>query len=716
MPNYQDPEMSQDMSQDMSQVPYVDENAVDEYMNPTELGSETEVNMVEYEEQAQSILIEYSKKIDLTPELDDDKLAEIGKKVITGFDEDKRSCSEWSMQVEEAQKLSKLAKEPKNYPLPRSANIKFPLITNACYQFAARTYPELIKDGKIVKAAIIGTDPTGEKEKLADRISRHMSYQLLYQSSEWEQLLDKLLVLLPNVGFLCKKTFFDPLQRRIRSVLCNYEDLFVNSEVAELKQARRISHCIRLHLNELIEGSRAGIYRKESVDKLVEKYKTDDLDPAIEIIEQHRYLDLDDDGYEEPYIVTVLKEDHQVIRIIARYTESDIRFNSSDEVTRIEPIHYFTDYHFLPSPDGKFHSMGFGTLMLHLNETINTILNQLIDSGTLANLRGGYIDARIKLPSGQSLHNPGEWKRVKTVGLIGIKEGIVPIEYREPSTVLYQLLSLLIQTGRDLSSATDVLSGKQQASRAPASTVATLVEQGLKIFNSIQRRLYRSMKDEFQKIFKLNKIYLDPYEYITILDDEFAIAQKDYANESIDILPIADPNFSSDAQRLVKVQAMMNIIDDPEVNRKEILTRFLKALDVSEPEKIIKPEDTNAPPPLEALELQGKFEESASKLDLEGRKVDLQEKQATVQMAKVKAEILKLEADTIKALADAESAEAGNQLDVYKSHLETLKTKLDMILKEKELDRNITQQIIDARNIEEDRKVQRVKNEAPPVS
>src|SRR3990167_3891596 len=640
MPNYQDPEMSQDMSQDMSQVPYVDENAVDEYMNPTELGSETEANMVEYEEQAQSILIEYSKKIDLTPELDDDKLAEIGKKVITGFDEDKRSCSEWSMQVEEAQKLSKLAKEPKNYPLPRSANIKFPLITNACYQFAARTYPELIKDGKIVKAAIIGTDPTGEKEKLADRISRHMSYQLLYQSSEWEQLLDKLL----------------------------------------------------------------------------EIFKTDDLDPAIEIIEQHRYLDLDDDGYQEPYIVTVLKEDHQVIRIIARYTESDIRFNSSDEVTRIEPIHYFTDYHFLPSPDGKFHSMGFGTLMLHLNETINTILNQLIDSGTLANLRGGYIDARIKLPSGQSLHNPGEWKRVKTVGLIGIKEGIVPIEYREPSTVLYQLLSLLIQTGRDLSSATDVLSGKQQASRAPASTVATLVEQGLKIFNSIQRRLYRSMKDEFQKIFKLNKIYLDPYEYITILDDEFAIAQKDYANESIDILPIADPNFSSDAQRLVKVQAMMNIIDDPEVNRKEILTRFLKALDVSEPEKIIKPEDTNAPPPLEALELQGKFEESASKLDLEGRKVDLQEKQATVQMAKVKAEILKLEADTIKALADAESAEAGNQLDVYKSHLETLKTKLDMILKEKELDRNITQQIIDARNIEEDRKVQRVKNEAPPVS
>lgn len=678
---------------------------------PANLVSESESNMIlDTSNPITSQLKDYLQSINIATNLEESDLSQIGSRVVQGFDEDKASCAEWMQQVEDAQKLVKLVREPKNYPLPKSANIKYPLITSACSQFASRTYPEIIKNGRVVKAVVIGADPTGEKEKRAERVARHMSYQLLYESDEWEQTLDKLLIMLANVGFVCKKTFFDPFTNRNRSILCNYDELIINTNIPNLKEARRISHLLTVHLNDLIEGARSGIYLKAVIEELQNSTPSDRYDEPIELIEQHRYLDLDDDGYEEPYIVTYCKKNNKVIRIVARYTDVDIKVNENNEVLRISPIHYFTDFHFLPSPDGKFHSLGFGTLMLHLNETINTILNQLIDSGTLANLRGGYIDARLKLPSGQTLHDQGEWKRIKSVGMVNLRDGILPIDYKEPSSVLFQLLNLLIQAGKDLSSSTEVLKGTQETSRSPASSVMAMIEQGLKELMAIQRRLYRSLKEEYQKLFRLNQIYLDPQEYTVILDEPLAIAQSDYETQSLDIMPIADPNLSNEMHRLVQDQALLAILDRPEPDKHEILRRHLELLNVAAPEKILPPPQPNQPPPLDAVKLQGELEDKAKKLDLKEREVKLKEQQFEADLVKQKIELMKLYAETIKTMAEAEAAEQGQQLDIYTSHVNAVKTKIDLLLRDQALDAQAAQQIAQQLNVTKDRELAQAQN------
>lgn len=667
---------------------------------PTILSSQTETDLVSKPSTESEIKIyNYINKINIAEELDEEKLTEIANYVVTGFEEDKRSSAEWMEQVETAQKLAKLTKEPKNYPLPNSANIKYPLITTACQQFAARTYPEVVKNGRVVKAAVVGR-PTQEKIDLGERISKHMSYQLLYQSQEWERSLDNLLIMLANVGLVFKKTFYDPLKNRIRSILCKYDEIYVNSEIHELADARRITHRLTgVTLNDLIEGARAGVYLSSAVEELKEHSPKSEIDNSFELLEQHRYLDLDEDGYEEPYVVTICTKNRKVLRIIARYTEADIALNINNEVMRINPIQYFTDFHFLPSPCGKFHSLGFGTLMLHLNETINTILNQLIDAGRLANLRGGYIDARLKLPNGQTLHDPGEWKKVKAVGLINIKDGMFPMDYREPSNVLLQLLGTLIETGKSLSSSTEVLRGQQDASRAPASTVSALIDQGLKEFLAIQRRFYRGLKDEFQKVFNLNKIYLDPYEYITILDDEFAVAQRDYDNKSIDILPIADPNLSSDVQRMVQDQALLMILNEPEIDRYEVLRRHLDTLQVPDKEKILPPPQPQPPNP-DIIAIQADIEHKAQLLNLKDRELKLKESEFEADLLKTKFEIIKLYNESLKISAEAEAIEPGQQLEMYKSHLDSLKFKFDSMLKQNQFDKDVMQQILDQKNME----------------
>lgn len=666
---------------------------------PTELNSVASNNLIPMSDDiGEPFLYKLSEKLNIAEDLDEDKLTEIAHLVLSGYEEDLKTNQEWLESVNDAQKLSKLTKEPKNYPLPNSANIKYPLITNACSQFAARTYPEIVKNGRVVKCAVIGK-PTTEKEALAERVSKHMSYQLLQQSPEWEKSLDTLLIMLANVGVVFKKTFYDPLKNRIRSILCDYKDIVVNSGIQELTDARRITHKIPVYMNDLFEGMKAKVYLPNVVEDLAVSMSSDELDNSFDILEQHRYLDLDEDGYEEPYIVTVCTKNNKVLRIAARYTSMDIGFDQNDQVMRITPIHYFTDFHFLPSPDGKFHSFGFGTLMLHLNETINTILNQLIDAGRLTNLRGGYIDARLKLPSGQTLHDPGEWKRVKATGLVSLRDGMYPIEYKEPSSVLYQLLALLIQTGKELSSSTEALKGTESGQRTPVGTMQQLIDQGLKEFLAIQRRIFRSLKEEFQKIYKLNKIYLDPIEYITVLDDELAIAQKDYDNSSIDILPVADPNLSSDTQRLIQDQALLMIMNEPQVDKREILSRHLEVLQVSNKDKILPPPKPEAPN-LEAIQVQADIENQAQQLNLKARELTLKEQQFAADAMKTQMEILKLYNESLKIAAEAEAIEPGQQLEMYKAHLEGLRTKFDAILKDQGLNHQIMTSLMDKKNIE----------------
>jgi len=623
-------------------------------------------------------LKEFVNNPNIATELDEQTLQDIGQRVIRGYEEDLGSSQSWMNDVNEVMKLAALTKEKKSYPLPDSANIKFPLITKACYEFSSRTYPEIIRDGKLVKGRVIGKDPTGEKAKQADRVSDFMNYQLLYENQEWELELDRALNLLPLVGFLCKKTYFDPIRKINKSIICDYEDLIVNSEIKSLEDARRISHVLHLRLNDLIEHKNADLYLSKPVDEIIKLYEKDELDREILAVEQHTYLDLDNDGYSEPYIVTVSKDQGRVLRIVARFTEESIVAEKS-KLVYIKPLQYFTDYHFLVSPKGKFQSVGFGILMLHLNETVNTILNQLIDAGKLANMQGGYMDSRLTvLGSADSLHEPGQWKKIKSLNM-ALKDGMLPVNYKEPSSVLYQLLGLLIAASKDLSSSTEVMSGNSGTDNAKSGAVMALIEQGMKVFTSIQRRVYRSLSNEYRKLFMLNSLYLEESSYVEVLDDQLAVARKDFDFSKINIMPVADPNLSSDAQRAAKNQFLMGLIGQPGINVEEIYKRIFEFANIPNPEALLIPKEEQQQPNPEVIKVQADIEARAQELNIKGRELALEEKRFALETYRTECELAKIKADAIKSLAQAEAAEAGTQMQDYMNQLDILKTQLDAI-------------------------------------
>ncbi len=625
----------------------------------------------------------FIKSTNIADMLEQDELAMIGMRVMTGYMEDKQTQRIWMSNVEDAQRLARLTKEPKNTPLPQSANIKFPLITNACYQFAARTYPELIQDGKVVKCEIIGRDVDGTLSDKAERISTHMSYQLLGPDNDWEASTDKLLTVLPNVGFLVKKTYYDTVKKRNSSLVCNYKDIIIRnaSDVQCLDDLRRITHDLYYHVNDLVEAARYGIFKKDVVEEICNRMSVNVTDDSIVLHEQHRFLDLDHDGYEEPYIVTTEDGTNKVLRIVARYTENDIKMGDNGEVNCITPIQFFTDFHFLRSTDGSFMSVGFGTLMLHLNETVNTILNQLIDAGTLANMQTGFIDSRLKIMGGQTQCDPGQWNRVK--GVIGqtLKDGVLPINYKEPSQTLFQLLGMLIESGKELSSSTEVMSGQSNPQNVPATTVLALVEQGMKVFNGIQRRLYSSLKSEYQKLFKLNKMYLPPFAEQDVVG--VPITQNDYENESLRVIPIADPNLSSDAQRMAKVQFLMNLMNQPatgqHLNIQECLRRAFVAINMPNPAPLLN----MAPPPPDPklIKVQTQAAEKQGKLQLQNRAQDLKEKEFIAKLAKMEAEIHELQAKAVNLVSQAAKASHDSQTSEFNSHVSAIKAQIDATAK-----------------------------------
>lgn len=629
----------------------------------------------------QHILENYVDKKNICDSLDEEQLAKCAMLVLHGVSEDESSQTKWMADTDDALKLSRLTKEPKNTPWDNASNIKYPLITTACYQFAARTYPELIQDGKIVKAQIEGrSNPM--LDMMSEGISTHMSYQLLGADSEWEESMDTLLVVLPNVGFLCKKTYYDSLKKKNISDVIHYKDLILRNDASIqcLDDLRRITQVLHMHPNDLISGCRSGLYYEDAIEEIMNYYTSPQANPACDLYEQHRFLDLDDDGYEEPYIVTVHKQTTKVIRIVARFEKSGIEFNEDKEVVRIAPTQYFTAYKFLPAPDGSFMSVGFGSLMLHLNETVNTILNQLIDAGTLANLKTGIIDSRVKIMGGQMRADPGQWTRVKGVNGTALKDGFMPLDYKEPSTVLYQLLGLLLQASKELTSSTDAMQGMQNATNVPATSMLAMIEQGLKMFSAIQRRLYRSLKQEYQKLYILNGKHLDEQEYITVLGDDFKQLPNIYQTKAIKVIPVADPNLSSDAQRMAQAQALMVLAGKPGINNAEIYTRYLESIKAPNPKSIVSPDPkASTPPDPKAMEMQAKAQTKSDEVKIKARAQELKEKEFAAKLSKIEAEITQMQSAALKNVAQSKQIEHSTGLDEFHAKLQAIKDQVNAV-------------------------------------
>lgn len=599
------------------------------------------------------------------------KLNDIAATCLKGYEKDLLSRKDWEDENKEYMKLACQVMEKKDYPWPNASNVKFPILTTAALQFASRAYPSLVSGFDVVKAKAIGSDPEGKANGQAQNISSHMSYQLLYEMPDWDEDMDKLCFILPIVGTVFKKTYYDPDGKCNKSELVLANDLVVDYWAKSLDKAYRKTHKIWRTPNEILSRQRQGIYIEDeeyfngvdltqggSVTKNTEgteKRKEPDPDEASPrlILECHTFYDLDEDDYAEPYIITIDYESQKILRIVARFYKEGVLIEDK-KIIKIIPCEYFTKFGFLPNPDGGFYDLGFGLLLGGVNGAVNTLINQLIDAGTLANLQGGFISKGIRIKQGEMRFSPGEWKAVNNFG-DDLKKGIYPLPVKEPNNVLMELLGTLVQSGKELASIAEIFTGKMPGQNTPASTTMATIEQGLKVFTAIYKRIYRSLGQEFEKLYALNKLYLPDR---VVLDIEVAgekkhinVEKKDYGLSTIPqqgkpfvrIIPAADPNMVSETQRLVKSQGLLELMPLGTINAQVATKQILEQQGQAN-----IPELTTLPPPQpdpeiaikeKELEMKQQIEQVKAQADQQKLQMEMQMMQLEMQIEQQKAQL-----------------------------------------------------------------------------
>lgn len=649
----------------------------------------------------------------------------IGETVVREFDIDDGTRDAWKEQYRAAHKLAMQVMEPKTSPWPGAANVKFPLLTIASLQFQSRAYAQLVDTNELVKCKVIGDDPQGLKNAHAERVSTFMSYQLLEQDEHWEEDTDRLLMILPIVGCVIRKTYYDAPEGHVCSQMIMPEDFVVSYYTKNLEQAPRATHILHQSLREIQAKQIAGVYAdvtlvqqaEDQTNELTQELKQDrgllppidDPEKDREVLEQHRFLDLDGDGFFEPYVVTVDKLTSKCLRIFPRFTDTDIKRNKDDQIRTlatqtmqmmqaplpedpdaaqveiglrhqqaqameaeieklkksskiiyIEPIVYFTKYSFLPSPDGSFYDLGFGTLLGPINHTVDTIINQLVDSGTLQTSSNGFVSSNVRVRGGDLRFRPFEWKRAD-VGAGSLKEGLVPLPVNQPSAVLFSLLELLINYGERISSVTDMMVGETPGQNTPATTSMAALDQGMKVFSGILKRLYRGMKQEFRKVYRLNRVYLDPQEYFTVLgtNQQQVVFQQDFMGNPNEVVPEADPSTGSDSARVQRALTVKQMAaQTPGYNQQAVELWVLKEMKVPDLDELYP---TNPPIPAQpspdAQKIQIMAMEAQTKMLAE---------QANTKIAalKAQAEVENMRAQAALYLAQAQAA--GAQMDAVK--------------------------------------------------
>lgn len=587
--------------------------------------------------------------------LSDDERKKIGARCVQEYQADCETRTQWAKDCEEGIKLATQVVEEKNWPWPKAANVKFPLLSESAITFSARAYPELVT-GEIVKAEVTGNDPQGAKAARAARVSKFQCWQQKYRMPYWEEETDSLLVMLPLVGNVFRKVFKDPI-KGAQARLVRAQDFVVNHKSKSMETLRRETEVMEFYGNELEEKFRSGEWKRVSLSP-DNKDGIPDEDKPYQILEQHRWLDLDKDGYEEPYVVTFHEASGEVLRIVARFTTDDVTLKGY-EVVRIEAERHYIKYGFIPNPDGGLYDIGMCHLLLPISESINTVLNQLLDAGTLSNTQGGLLAKGIRIKGGNFSVTPGEWKFVDSNGQ-KLSESIFPLPVREPSVVLFQLLGLLIESGKSLANLKDVLQGNLPNANVPATTVLALIEQGAKVYSGIYKRIWRAMSAEFKAVFKINgKSVQDQgflQTYAQVLDDPQA-GPEDFNSQDYDVCPVADPNTSSQVQRLARAQVLMPLRGTPGIDDSEVVTEYLSAAGYTNPERFYKPKEAQA-----AMAQQQAMQQRVMESQLVRDSA-----MAVAKMHETVANTTNKYADAMKKIAEAEATEAGVQIDAYAS-------------------------------------------------
>jgi len=554
----------------------------------------------------------------LAEELHKDDLASLGLYCKHIYEYDVASRSMWETKMVPIVKSAMQLYEEKTFPWQGASNIKLPLITISAFQYHTRVYSLLLQGQDVVNLTYYGDDPKGIKDDMSKRIAQHLNYQILEQDKEWEENMDLTFLIQSIMGCAFKKISFSVENNHPISRFVSPWDLIVPYYTKSMENFIRVSHRMSLSENDCYERHLRGVFLKLEGDPRINQAtnrlkdiqqetmgigtEAMDSEAPFEVIEQHRFLDLDKDGYLEPYIVTFAEGTGQVLRVVARYFEDSISYNeeftNKPKIRYIKPHNMFVKYPFIPSVDGCFYDMGFGSILEGLSHSVDSLFNQMIDAGSLSNLGGGFISRNLVIRSGGYRFAPGEYKIVDATGA-SLQEGIKDLPIREPSEVLFNLLELMLSYADRVAGSTEPQQGENPGQNTPRGTYVDMLEEGGKIFKGLFKRTYRAFREELNKLYEINSLYLsDDVTKFNSLNTsmDVVITKDDYIQHRGYVKPSADPEVGSDAMKVVQSQSLLEVAqNNPGFDQYSVMQRFLKSMKISNIDEVYPPPEVSPP-------------------------------------------------------------------------------------------------------------------------
>ena len=537
--------------------------------------------------------------------LDDESLQNLSSDLMQEYKDDKSSRDEWYDAYSKGLKLLGFTYEDRSQPFQGASGVTHPLLAETVTQFQAQAYKELLPANGPVRTQIIGAS-NPQKEEQAQRVQEFMNYQIMHVMEDFDPDLDQMLFYLPLSGSAFKKIYFDTTLNRAVSKFVPSEDLIVPYSATDLATAERVTHVIKRTENEVRKMQVMGIYQdvdlqfkdeasNSSIQEAVNKidgvrptgssYKND----VYTLLEMHCDLDIpgyeNDDGIKLPYIVTIDEGSQKVLSIYRNYEEGDTLYKKKQ---------YFVHYKFLPGLG--FYGFGLIHMLGGLSRTATSALRQLIDAGTLSNLPAGFKARGLRIRDDDNPLQPGEFRDVDAPSG-DLRQGLLPLPYKEPSATLFQLLGFVVQSGQRFATIADQKIGDSVAANAPVGTTMALIERGSRVMSAIHKRLHYSQKTEFNLLAKVFKdFYPQVYPYDVGKNAAAVFKAQDF-DERVDIMPVSDPNIFSMSQRvtLAQTQLQMAQSDPNQHNLYEAYKRMYQALGVKDIDAILPVPKPDAP-------------------------------------------------------------------------------------------------------------------------
>jgi hypothetical protein len=549
----------------------------------------------------------------LAEHMDDSALQLLADELIEGFDNDKRSRKDWEMTYKTGLDLLGLKIENRTEPWPGACGVYHPILTEATVRFQSEAIMETFPPRGPVKAKILGKENT-DTENAADRVKDYMNYMLTEKMVNYRSEHERMLWSLPLTGSAFKKIYYDPTIKRPEAIFIPAEDFVAPFTASDLESCERFTHVMRKIKNEIRRMQVSGFYRDIELEEPSEVFM-DDVKKAeadaqgIDIIKDNRYtlleinvnLDLEEDPYraegeiEIPYVVTVDYSSKAVLSVYRNWVEEDDTYKRR--------MHY-VKYDYVPG----FGFYGYG--LIHLigghAKSATSLLRQLIDAGTLANLPGGLKTRGMRIKGDDTPIMPGEFRDVD-VPSGKIQENIAFLPYKEPSQTLLSLFDKIVEQGRGMAAVADLKIGDVDQN-TPVGTTLAVLERMLKIMSAVQARMHATLKKEFG-LLKLIIADTPPLAYEYPVDPDRMVKMSDF--DRVAVIPVSDPNASTFSQRMLQYQAALQLSKEkPELfDQPELYRGMVRLIGFENADKIVPKKDDvpyRDPVSENAMLLQGK--------------------------------------------------------------------------------------------------------------